>query len=190
MSARSVTPSSMTIGMSQSIRMPSRISDFSLWRMSLLRRRVTWADPRPSARPGVAGRLNACGSGGGSGPGDEGEEEVGGVFAAGVDGDGAVEQLGGAVPRVVVHERAAAGHGVLHVGQVLGGAGVDVVLAADVELDGVAGGHGQAGRPDLDVELVDLAGGGGVDLGGGGGGAGGVGEVVVGRAGGGAGPGP
>src|SRR3990172_1476795 len=59
---------------------------------------------------------------------------------------------------VVVHERAAAAHRILHVGERRRLALVFVVLAADGERDAVALRHHDAGWPDLDVELVGLPG--------------------------------
>src|SRR3954470_13429537 len=80
------------------------------------------------------------------------------VRAAGVQRHGAVEDLRWAVARVVVQERADAGELVLHVRELAtGAAGIGVVLAPHGEGDAVAGRKRDAGRPDLDVELVDLA---------------------------------
>src|SRR5215510_6525036 len=75
-----------------------------------------------------------------------------------VDGGLAAVDLDRAVARVVVQERAAAGELVLHVGQPpAAAAGVDIVAAAHRERHAITGRHDDAGRPDLDVELIDLA---------------------------------
>src|SRR5438552_8479088 len=67
-----------------------------------------------------------------------------------------VEDVGGPVARVVVLERPDAGHrepaDLSHLVAVL------VVPALDREREGIAGRNDDASRPDLDVELVDLAG--------------------------------
>src|SRR4029450_5100892 len=76
----------------------------------------------------------------------------------GVDGHVPAEHRRGTVAGIVVLEGADA---VPHAAELLAGGadvpGVDVVLAADGEGDAVPRGHDDAGRPDLDVELVDLA---------------------------------
>src|SRR5262245_3992428 len=75
-----------------------------------------------------------------------------------VDGGLAAVDLDRAVARVVVEERAAAGELVLHVGQPpAAAAGVDIVAAAHRERHAITGRHDDAGRPDLDVELIDLS---------------------------------
>src|SRR6266849_7002906 len=61
------------------------------------------------------------------------------------------------VGRVVVDEGSAAAHGVFHVRQGRGLPSVVVVLSADREGDAVTRRNDDAGGPDLDVELADLA---------------------------------
>jgi len=63
------------------------------------------------------------------------------------------------VARIVMQERAAAGELVLHVGEpAAGAAGIDVVAPAHGQSHAVALRHDDAGRDDLDVELIDPAG--------------------------------
>src|SRR5882672_9716753 len=59
---------------------------------------------------------------------------------------------------VVVDERPAAAHRILHVRERRRLAAVLIVPAAYRQRDAVARRHHDAGRPDLDVELVDLSG--------------------------------
>src|SRR5262245_15173873 len=57
-----------------------------------------------------------------------------------------------------MQERAASRQLVLEVRELAAAwAGINVVLSADSEADAIAGRHHDRGRPDLDVELDDLA---------------------------------
>ncbi len=83
------------------------------------------------------------------------------MLRADVQGGGAAVDLGGAVVRVVVQVDAAATHdAALEVAEarLLLCSLVLVVLAADGQRDPVTGRHHDAGRPDLDLDLVDLTG--------------------------------
>src|SRR2546423_11286296 len=69
----------------------------------------------------------------------------------------AIKNFGRPVGLIVVDERSAAAHDVLHVRKRCAGPVVLVILAAYRECDAVTGGHDDARRPDLDIELDGLA---------------------------------
>ena len=75
---------------------------------------------------------------------------------AGVECHGPTEDICGSVVGIVVEERSGPGPGG---GLGGGGARVNVVVTLDVECQSVTLGDDEARRPDLDVELVDDAGG-------------------------------
>jgi hypothetical protein len=76
-----------------------------------------------------------------------------------VQGNLAAEDVFRPVDRIVVQKRSDAGKGIAHIRQpVAGGARKNIVLAAHAERQAIAGGDDDAGRPDLDIELVNLAG--------------------------------
>src|SRR6266699_2719645 len=60
--------------------------------------------------------------------------------------------------RALMHEWAAAGHRVLHVGETSERPGMLVIPAADAQPDAVAGGNDDGSRPDFHIELDDLPG--------------------------------
>ncbi len=71
----------------------------------------------------------------------------------------AAEDVQRPVARVVMQERPVAGELVLHVREpAAGSAGIDIVTAAYGQRDAMALRHHDAGRNDLDIELVNLSG--------------------------------
>src|SRR5258705_337393 len=85
------------------------------------------------------------------------QEQVSLAFRAEVQRDVSPEDRERPVGGIVVDERPAAAHRVLHVGERCRLAAVVVVLPAYCQRDAPALGHDDTGRPDLDVELDDLA---------------------------------
>src|SRR5262249_23909672 len=86
------------------------------------------------------------------------KQQIGFAAAAEMKRGAAVEHVGRPIDRIIVHERSAAGHRVLHVGETRRRPGMLVILAADAQSDAIAGRNHDRGRPDLDVELDDLTG--------------------------------
>src|SRR6266516_5188365 len=89
---------------------------------------------------------------------DDRQQQIGLAAAAEMQNVPAAEHIRRTVDRVVMHERAAAGHRVLHVGETGGLPGMLVILAAAAQPDAVAGGNDDGSRPDFHIELDDLPG--------------------------------
>src|SRR5262249_35593110 len=91
--------------------------------------------------------------------GNDGEENEGRAVGPGVQRHVAAVHFGRPVARIVVHERTHAGpHLAERFDSCAGLAWKDIVGPTHRQRDSVALRQGDAGRPDLDVDLVDLAG--------------------------------
>src|SRR6201999_3977212 len=85
------------------------------------------------------------------------QQKVGLARRAGVNGHLAAEHIARPISRIIVPEWTNSGpYPAVGIFRTAGLAGVNIVFAADRQRDAISGRYDDAGRPDLDIDLVDL----------------------------------